>query len=354
MVAHDCLVIGGGIVGCGVAWRLAQAGHSVVLLEASAIASGASGGPGKRGVRANRRDERELPLARRANHLWPRLADELDADTGYEHIGHLQLTERTDHALGQRAEQQTSAGIRSKVVQGDELRELEPGVSDTVVAALWCPDDGVADHTATTLATAAAAQRAGAEIREHTTVERLDGPAIITSSEERIEARSIVIAAGTATDALVGPLSTFPVYPQVVLTTQFKERPVRHLIGHEERPLAMKALPDGTVMITGGRLGIDGDVRSEEVAANLADAAAVFLQLEGTGVLRAVADRAESISPDMVPIIDRASADALVLYATGWSGHGWAIAPAVSELLVSWITTGERPELLQPFAADRF
>jgi sarcosine oxidase subunit beta len=341
---RDCVVVGGGIVGCGVAWRLALAGQSVVLLEAESVAAGASGGLGKRGVRANGRDARELPLARRANELWPELADALGADIGYERIGHLQLTERADHTLNERAEIQTRAGIRSEVVQGDELRELEPGLADTVVAALWCPDDGIADHTATTIATAAAAQRAGAEIREDTTVERLDG----------VEARGIVVAAGTATHVLVGKLPTFSVYPQVVLTARFNEPPVRHLIGHEERPLAMKTLPDGAVMVTGGRLGINGDVRPEEVAANLADAAAVFPELEGTGVVRAVADRAESISHDMVPIIDYAPADALLLYATGWSGHGWAIAPAVSELLASWIITGERPELLRPFGLARF
>ncbi len=351
----DCLVVGGGIVGCGVAWRLATAGRSVTLLEAGNIASGASGGLGKRGVRANGRDIRELPPARRANELWPDLADELGADIGYERIGHLQLTERADSTLNERAELQMRAGIASRVVDESELRELEPGIADAVVAGLWCPDDGVADHTATTRATAVAARRAGADIREQVAVERVDaGGAVMTSSGERIVARSVVVAAGVHTDALVGGLRTFSVYPQVVLTTRFREAPVRHLIGHEERPLVLKALPDGTVMVTGGRLGVDGVVRTEEVDANLADAAAAFPALEGVDVQLAIADRAESISPDMVPIIDQLPGDALVLYATGWSGHGWAIAPAVSELLASWITTGEQPPLLRPFTADRF
>src|SRR4051812_26065797 len=339
---RDCVVIGGGIVGCGVAWRCALADRSVLLLEASGIAAGASGGVGKRGVRANGRDPRELPLARRANELWPELADALGADIGYARIGHLQLTERTDHTLDERAERQTRAGIPSRVVRGDELRDLEPGVSDAIVAGLWCPGDGVADHTATTLATAAAAVRAGAEIQEHSSVARLD----------RVDARSIVVAAGTATDALVGPLPTFAVYPQVVITEPVDA--VQHLIGHEERPLAVKQLADGTVMVTGGRLGAGGAVRQDEVRANLSDAAAVFPALEDVGTRLAVADRAESISHDMVPIIDRLPREAPVLFATGWSGHGWAIAPAVSEALASWIITGEQPDALRPFAGDRF
>jgi sarcosine oxidase subunit beta len=42
------------------------------------------------------------------------------------------------------------------------------------------------------------------------------------------------------------------------------------------------------------------------------------------------------------------------LFATGWSGHGWAIAPAVAELLATWVVDGSRPPLLAPFGVRRF
>ena len=60
----DYIIVGGGIYGCTVAWQLAKRGADVLLLEANTIASGASGGLGERGVRANGRDLRELPLMR--------------------------------------------------------------------------------------------------------------------------------------------------------------------------------------------------------------------------------------------------------------------------------------------------
>ena len=50
------LVIGGGVFGTGVALEIAKSGRGVRLLEKQKIASGASGGPGRRGVRANGRD----------------------------------------------------------------------------------------------------------------------------------------------------------------------------------------------------------------------------------------------------------------------------------------------------------
>ncbi|HEV8190636.1 MAG TPA: FAD-dependent oxidoreductase, partial [Ktedonobacterales bacterium] len=86
---HDYVIIGGGVYGSGVAWELARRGADVLLLESGTIASGASGGPGKRGVRANGRDVRELPLMRMAYELWPKLAGEIGAPTGYERIGNL-------------------------------------------------------------------------------------------------------------------------------------------------------------------------------------------------------------------------------------------------------------------------
>ena len=69
----DFVIVGGGIYGCGVAWELARRGGEVLLLEAATVAGGASGGKGKRGVRANGRDLRELPLMRLAYPRWPDL-----------------------------------------------------------------------------------------------------------------------------------------------------------------------------------------------------------------------------------------------------------------------------------------
>jgi sarcosine oxidase subunit beta len=356
----DCVVVGGGIVGCGVAWRLAEAGRSVVLFEVFDVAAGASGGVGLRGVRANTRDVAELGLARQATALWPELADMLGSPTGYARTGHLQLTERANaSALREMAERQLASGIRSEVVDGTALRELEPLLSSLVRAALWCPDDGVADHTMTTRATADAARRLGADIRTAVEVVHIaphrDDVAVRTSDEEEIVAHAVVVAAGAQTATLVAgfgvALPVFSVFPQVVITDPYDASPVRHLIGHAERPLAIKTLADRSLMVTGGRLGTPdrdgrhGVAQPAEVAANLADAVGVFPTIGGPTVRSAVADRAESVTPDLLPIIDRAT-DAPVWFATGWSGHGWAIAPAVSEALASWIVAGTRPPTL--------
>lgn len=168
----DYVIIGGGIYGCAVAWELAKAGEAALLLEAKTIASGASGGLGERGVRANGRDLRELPLMRLAYDIWPDLHEKIGGFTGYRRLGHLHLIEREAdlaRAPGQ-VWMQNQQGIESRLLDAGQLRELEPQLSENVIAAIYCPKDGVADHGATTRAMANAAIQAGARIIENAPV----------------------------------------------------------------------------------------------------------------------------------------------------------------------------------------
>jgi sarcosine oxidase, subunit beta len=369
----DFVIIGGGVYGAGAAWELAKRGADVLLLEAQQIADGASGGLGKRGVRANGRDPRELPLMRLAYERWPILAEEIDASTGYERLGNLHLIEqeRDYHGAPAQAWVQAQQGIPTEVITRLALREMEPELSDRIIAAIFCPKDGVADHTATTQGFAQAAQQRGAVIREQTRVtslERHDNRivAVMTDQQERITVeRCLLVLCNThVPEMLQAQLGlTLPVWrmlPQVVLVEPLTSVSVRHLIGHAHRRLAMKSNPDGRVMISGGWRGHwnpttrRGDLQEDQVRGNVAEAVAVYPALEGAHVVEAAADRPESQTIDGIPIIDRVPGITNTLFATGWSGHGWAIAPAVCQLLAEWAYTGEAPALLRPFAYSRF
>ena len=60
------------------------------------------------------------------------------------------------------------------------------------------------------------------------------------------------------------------------------------------------------------------------------------------------------MSVDDIPIVDKVPGVENVWFATGWSGHGWAIAPVIATLLAQWSDTDTQPRLLQPFALGRF
>lgn len=365
------LIIGGGVYGCALAWALVKRNVGCHLIEAKSIASGASGGPGRRGVRANGRDPREIPLMRQAQALWPTLHETLGADSLFERTGHLLLIERAEDLAEAeaRVSLQNQMGIASELLSAGKLRELEPEVGEQVRAAIFCPDDGVADHTATTCAYAEAARQAGATIEEGLSARRLvvDGARVVAVEIEDgdpipVADRLFVLANGGARDLLADRLA-LPLWSlafQVLLSVPLDAVPIRHLVGHAHRTLSLKAEAGNRVMISGGRLGHwDHETRSgatieSEVAANVADAVAVYPSLEGLEIERADAGHLEALSLDGVPIIDRLPGLENAYVGTGWCGHGWAIAPAVAELLADWTPEGKRPAPLAPFACSRF
>ncbi|MEZ4659491.1 MAG: FAD-binding oxidoreductase [Caldilineaceae bacterium] len=369
----DYVIIGGGIYGAATAFELSKRGAEVLLLEAKDIAGGASGGPGRRGVRANGRDLRELPLMQLAYARWPSLHEEIGAVTGYARCGHLLLIERERDLAAAAAHvwAQEKQGIPTRLVQGQELRDMEPQLGEAVLAALYCPLDGVADHTATTRGMAQAAAKLGAQIREQCAVTDFEVQngriqAVITSKGERIAVGKQVLLLSNAhvAQALTAHFQcTLPVWtmlPQVLFTAPLAPMPIRHLIGHASRTLAIKPHPDGRVMISGGWRGKwnaelgRGETVPEQVLGNLAQAQAVYPCLHEVEVDEANAARLETLSFDNIPIIDKIPGVDNALFATGWSGHGWAIAPAVARLLAAWAMDNVLPDLLRPFSLERF
>ncbi len=369
----DCVIVGGGVYGVATAWELASRGMSVRVFEARTVAGAASGGPGRRGVRANMRDPRELPLMVEGYRRWPALEAELGFPVPFQQTGNLTLIERDQdlESAAARVRLQNGLGIETRLLDRAALLEAEPGIGNAVQAALHCPHDGVAAHQATTMSFAAAAKRAGVAIDEHTAVERFetDGcrvTAVFTGDGERVTVdRACLLLANAGVAGLLksGFGLELPIWNtalQVLLVQPRGQAEVRHLIGHASRTLAVKAEPDGRIMVSGGyraRWHADahrGEILAEAVRDNLAQAAAVFPELAGAHVVTADANHQEAMCVDGIPVIDRLDDASNLYYASGWCGHGWAIAPVVSRLLADWVVSGDRPGLLRPFSAARF
>lgn len=372
-VGVPATIVGGGIHGVATALELARRGLKVTLLEAREVASGASGGLGERGVRANGRDPRELPLMALAHSIWPRLADELGADTGYRRIGHLRLYETAHEAADAevRAEIQTRCGVQSERLDAEATRALEPGVSDMVLGAVHCPADGVADHTATTLAYAEAAKVSGVEIQTGARVTRLDlnqgrCAGLVLDDEGYVETGGpVLLLANCGVPPLLAgatglKLPIWTVYPQVLMSTPLSPPLVATLIGHASRPLAVKTVADGAVMLSGGWRGAwnveagRAEVLPAAVRGNWEQAVAVFPAAAELDVAHAVADRPESVCVDGIPVVDRLPGVRNLWFATGWTGHGWALAPAMARLLADWVVEDHHPDRLEPFGLRRF
>ena len=365
------IIVGGGVYGTAIAWGLASRGVEVQLLEAQTVASGASGGPGRRGVRANYRDHRELPLMARAREIWPGLHETLGTDPLFERTGHLMLIERERDLANAEARVvlQNRHGIPTSMLPAAAVRDLEPGVAPSIIAAVHCPGDGVSDHTATTKAFAAKANEVGVDLRQGVRIANVIERNGRAAALETVDGEEIAIGgdlflfANSSVRDLVRPWAELPTWNlalQVLVSRPLADNPVRHLIGHASRTLSLKAEEGGRLMISGGHLGHwdpetrTGSALPDAIKANVADAVAVYPSLAGLEVEVADANHLEAESLDSIPTIDRVPGLSNAFMGCGWTGHGWAIAPAVAELVTSWALDGTRPQALAPFGYARF
>ncbi|MFG1921855.1 NAD(P)/FAD-dependent oxidoreductase [Cryptosporangium sp. NPDC048952] len=367
----DFLIVGGGVYGTALAYEIVSTGSSVTLVEADRLATRASGGPGKRGVRANGRNSRELPLVHEALAQWPSLSELLGAETGFERLGGLMLVDSAPEQgeIGwARAEAhqrlQATFGLASRLLARDDLAALEPGVAPSAAGALFNPDEGIADQRSTALAYAAAAGKLGASIRESSPVLDINPgsrPAVRLRDGTTLRARrAVVLATNHGTNALLerSAMPVLPLWtmaPQVLMVQAKDDYQPRHLVGHLAKTLSVKPLSDGITMISGGMRGRwdprtnTGRPVDASIGESLDVAASVFPALAGGALMTADAGSPETYTPDGLPYLDFLDADRRIFVATGWHGHGFAIAPAVARHAADWLTSGRRPDVLAPF-----
>ncbi len=379
MSDYDVVIVGGGIYGTATALELSERSKRVLLLEKAEIACGASGGPGERGIRSVMRDLREIPIFARAIRKWVSRQNALAGGVGFRQIGGVTGFEfgfgiRSTEVLGRvsaHAAALNALGVEVRVLDEEQLREIEPQLGAGLCGALFAPGDGVVDHTVATRAHAAAAQGRGAVIRESSPVRALrsEGPRIVEvelESGERIQVSGeVILLCNTEVPSLLDGilteeelLPTWAEIPQMVYVSNPRDTPINHLFGHLQRRLAVKQLPDGTMMLSGGMTveRADGATTGclSSLAGNLADALQTFPFLEEAEFQQLDASRTDTFTTDGTAIVSRPEAVENVVFGYGWSGHGFAISLGFAELIAEWVATGVRAAELEPFDHRRF
>jgi sarcosine oxidase subunit beta len=364
---YDVAVIGGGVEGCSIAWHLALAGVRVGVFERWQIAAAASGASAG-GVRHQGRDLREFPLAFRAIDRWRTLEVELSADLEYRRNGHATTCEHEEDLpeLAKSVLIQRSAGLDVQLVENDDLRTLIPGIGPTVIAAAFSPNDGHANPTMTTQAYANAAIRLGADIRtavEVTSISVHGGRVTgIETSEGSILADTVVLAAGAWSAGLAAGIGIdLHVSPDgyQAMTTFPTEPHLTQVLGSMRRMISLKQLPDGRYLLGGGWPGAfslnepRGTTIEENITGNHAAGSALIPQV-GSAVIDQAWLGIDAHGHDEVPVLGAIDGIDGLVVATGFSGHGFALAPAVGEAIAGLITTGASPIDIDALAHSRF
>ncbi len=176
-------LIGGGIIGCTIAWRLAQRGQKVVLFEKNRLGKEASWAAAGMLSPGGELDQ-ELHLAAfylESRRQYPAFVAELVQESGlaidFQECGALDLayTEQEWEHLKTRAEKQRAGGIQSRELSSDKVKVFSPHVqTENLVGALFYPDDAVVAPRELLNALRVACSKNGVDLREETVVSEIE------------------------------------------------------------------------------------------------------------------------------------------------------------------------------------
>jgi glycine/D-amino acid oxidase-like deaminating enzyme len=362
----DVVVVGAGIFGASIAFRLTEADIGrVVLVDGRGPAGGNSGRTFSQ-VRRHYSNELTIRMANRGFETFRDWSDEVGmGDPGYEPLGYLLLVPpeaaeacRTNVALGQRL------GVDTRFVHPDEIAALEPLLRlDDVAGGAYEPSGGVIDVYRMILSWVAAGQARGLVSRFGTAVRSIDASegrttGVTLADDTTISAPVVVNAAGAWGPALVRPLG-------VEVPVTFERLDMAWLRQHVGRPQIRLCVTD-----TAGGLVMRPDRGPVALAVAYGPDAGVAEPDTDDGVLpgyerrlRAVlADRVPDYAdatwvrgtsgvydatPDWHPILGWAPGIEGLYLALGWSGHGLKLAPAVGEIVAD-VVQGRAP-FVDPF-----
>ncbi|HJZ85819.1 MAG TPA: glycine oxidase ThiO [Polyangia bacterium] len=366
-MAWDAVVIGGGVMGCAVAHRLARRGlRRVAVLERSIPGAEASSAAG--GILGAQAESAAggafLDLALKSRAAWPAYAEELHAATGvdiqYWPCGLLQLALDAQQArqLEQALAWQRASGLRAQALSGAEVRALEPAVTDSVRAGLLLPDDGQVEPRALMRALQLAAAAAGVEFRTGYVkrVVQSGGRARgVELDSELMEAGAVVLAAGSWSGLVDGcALPARAVRPVRGQMVQLETRPpiARHvlLLGHGY----VIVRRDGRVLCgsTMEQVGFQKEVTAGGLRSILDLALAIVPALADAPV-SGFWSNFRPYTEDQLPVLGGTPVEGLFL-ATGHFRNGILLAPITAEIVADCIVDGRARLDLTPFRVERF
>src|SRR5437764_3033255 len=267
----DVVVIGAGVNGASVAFRLAERGvRRVAVLERRHLAAGASGKSGSL-VRMHYTNVDESRLAFASLRVFQHWDEVVGGDCGFQAPGFVQLVApQYEEALRANVAAQQALGVNTRVISAAELRELAPVLrTDDLTYVAYEPESGYADPNATTYGFARRAAELGAAIRLHTevvaiTTDRGRVTGVELAGGERIAAPIVVLAGGAWSGRLLAPLGLdFGPEPYRIQVAVFRWPPA--VAGHPvviDRILKCWFRPEGAGTLIGAEHG--RDVRDPE------------------------------------------------------------------------------------------
>ena len=366
----DVIIIGSGVIGCAAAYYLAKKGTSVIVLDKDEnIGNGGSARNGG-GVRQSGRDPRELPLAMYAvNNLWPNLSEELGVNVEYHKEGNLRLGKTEHHLeiLQGLTDRATACGLEVRMIDGAEVRAINPYLSEEVIGASWCATDGHANPLMTTLGYYRAARGMGVQFytgEEVTELQTVKGKARRVITRKNVfEGEKIIVAAGYESRWILESVGIdIPMSKDLIeaLVTEAEAPMFPQMLGTADADFYGHQTDHGS-FVFGGASGFESvnkdnghNMTSSITAPCLCRGIMKYIpKLADAKIVRTWAGY-EDVSADGVPVIGEIKEVPGLIVACAFTGHGFGISPIVGTLLAE-IAREENTTLdLSAFRYDRF
>lgn len=364
-------VIGGGVAGLAVAWRLAQRGARVAAFERDRIGAGAShaaAGMLAAGAEIEAGEEALWPLTRAAQLAWPAFAAELASasgrDLGYRDEGTLVVARTADdlRRLERSAALQAGLGVRLERLTGAALRQREPALAAGLAGGVFSPDDHQVENRALAPALAAALQAAGGTIHEGAEVVGLETAAGAVSGlrladGSTVAAEAVVLAAGAwSAFPWLPPDCRPPVRPVKGQMLALRMDPARPLLRHVLWGPGIYLVPrgDGRLLLgaTVEEKGFDATVTAGGMLTLLEAAWRLLPGIEELPLLESWVGHRPT-SRDDAPILGGTPLPGLFL-ASGQHRNGILLLPLLAEALARAVLGEALPPVARPFTLARF
>ncbi len=354
------------MIGLAAAWRLAERGARVVVLERGRPGNGTTHVAAGMLAPVAEADPKEEPLLRlgvKAAGVYPEFISQLrqqtGTDPGYLRCGTLMAARDRDEAEWLEREQalRQRFGVPVRSLRASEARRLEPALAPTMRGALELPDDHAIDPRKLTAALVQGARSSGATLREGAEVAELElgGGAVggvRLKTGERLAGGSTVIAAGVWSGELGGlpEHARLPLRPIKGQILRFHDTAGPGLLTRVLRMSGAYVVPRGD-----GRYVL-GATTEERGFDTTVTAGAVFeLLREGSELLPGLSELVvDELSaglrpgtPDNAPAIGPGALDGL-FWATGHYRHGILLAPMTAELIAGSMLGEPVPEPVSP------
>jgi sarcosine oxidase subunit beta len=363
------VVVGGGVVGCSIAYHLTRRGmRDVVVLERDAVGAGTTS-KAAGGIRAQFPTETEIRFSLESRRVFESFREEFGVDPGYTRIGYLFLVsdEADRRGFEARIALQRRLGVDVRLISPREAQALVPALrTDDLIAAVWGPEDGMAGPSEVTQGFARRARDLGARILEGVDVTGLEieGGRVraVRTSTGTIAAPWAVNAAGPAA-ARVGRLAglELPVAPRrrhIFYTDPFPEIPGPVPLTTDRASGFYFRKELDALLLSPGDVQDVGDDQVAPVDWGMVD------EVVEKAVHRVPAlERARiaggwaglrPLTPDDHAIIGPAPGVEGFFLAVGFGGHGFQHSPATGRVVAEWLTEGRPSTDCALFDPGRF